>query len=135
MSTCLAAGASPSGALARIVEALPAPMGEELATYSARLGLGADPASVWASMASHAQLGPLGRAVHRSFETGASVADALGRLASDLRAGSRARQEARARTVEVRASLPLGLCLLPAFVLIGIVPMIASSFSLTFLRW
>jgi pilus assembly protein TadC len=83
-------------------------------------------------MAAHPQLGPLGRAVHRSSETGASVADALARLGSELRDGRRAQQEALARAVEVKASVPLGLCLLPAFVLIGIVPMIAGSFSLTF---
>ncbi|MCW2792983.1 MAG: type secretion system protein, partial [Nocardioides sp.] len=34
--------------------------------------------------------------------------------------------EDRARAVGVKAALPLGLCLLPAFVLIGIVPLVAG---------
>ncbi|WP_419788643.1 type II secretion system F family protein, partial [Pseudomonas aeruginosa] len=95
MATCLSAGASPSGALVRIAEAVPPPMREELSSYTARLALGADPGSVWAAMASHPQLGALGRAVHRSSETGASVADALARLGGELREGRRAQQEAR----------------------------------------
>jgi Flp pilus assembly protein TadB len=133
MATCLAAGASPGGALGQIASALESPMRDELRTYSGRLALGADPVTVWSAMATHAELGPLGRALQRSSQTGASVADALGRLAIELRAARRTTTEAEARTVEVKASLPLGLCLLPAFVLIGVVPMVAGSFSLTFL--
>ena len=32
----------------------------------------------------------------------------------------------RARAVGVKAAVPLGLCLLPAFVLVGIVPVVAA---------
>jgi Flp pilus assembly protein TadB len=133
LSTCLAAGASPSGAIARVLPVVDGAMGEELSSFVGRLELGADPASVWSSMGTHPQLGPLGRTLRRSAETGSSVADALTGLSAELRAQRRAAMEARARTVEVKAALPLGLCLLPAFVLIGIVPMVAGSFSLTFL--
>jgi len=131
MATCLSAGESPTGALAQIAATVEPPMRDELSSYVGRLGLGADPASVWKALARHRQLGPLGRALQRSSETGASVADAMARLGVELRAARRASMEARARTIEVKASLPLGLCLLPAFVLIGIVPMVAGSFSLT----
>ena len=57
----------------------------------------------------------------------------MARLAVDLRRGARARVEARARAVGVRAALPLGLCLLPAFVLLGVVPLVAGS--LPVLAW
>jgi hypothetical protein len=63
----------------------------------------------------------------RAVETGASVSDALRRLAEDLQAVSRSEAEARARTVGVRAAAPLGLCLLPAFVLVGVVPLVAGT--------
>jgi len=132
MSTCLAAGGSPSGALAQLAVVVDEPMRAELAALSARLTLGADPVSVWAAMGRHPQLGALGRALKRSAETGGSVADALERLGTELRAERRAAIEAKARTIEVKASLPLGLCLLPAFVLVGVVPMVAGSFTLTF---
>ena len=133
MATCLAAGASSVGALTSVAQVLEAPMRDELQSFVGRLDLGADPVAVWASMAGHPQLGPLGRALRRSAETGASVAAALNDLSLELRAQQRAVTEARARAVEVKASLPLGLCLLPAFVLVGIVPMVAGSFSMTFL--
>ena len=42
-------------------------------------------------------------------------------------ASSRSEAEARARTVGVRAAAPLGLCLLPAFVLVGVVPLVAGT--------
>ena len=48
------------------------------------------------------------------------------RLAGDLARRARADAEDRARAVGVKAALPLGLCLLPAFVLVGIVPLVAA---------
>jgi hypothetical protein len=41
----------------------------------------------------------------------------------------RAEAHDRARRVGVVAALPLGLCLLPAFMLLGIVPTVASLLS------
>ena len=71
-------------------------------------------------------LAPLGRTLARAHATGAPVAIAIERLSDDLRARSRAEVEDRARTVGVKAAIPLGLCLLPAFLLLGIVPLAAG---------
>jgi hypothetical protein len=35
--------------------------------------------------------------------------------------------ESRARAVGVKAAVPLGVCLLPAFVLVGVVPLVAGA--------
>ena len=43
--------------------------------------------------------------------------------------GPRRRRESRARAVGVKAAVPLGVCLLPAFVLVGVVPLVAGSVS------
>lgn len=129
----LESGLAPPAALAHVAAAMPDPTGQELGAFVSRLALGADPETVWAELARHDQWGPLGRTLLRSARTGASVAGALGRLADEVRAGARAAGEARARTIEVKASVPLGLCLLPSFVLIGIVPLVAGSWSRTFL--
>jgi hypothetical protein len=51
------------------------------------------------------------------------------RLADDQRRRSHAEVEARARAVGVKAALPLGVCLLPAFILVGVVPLVAGSVS------
>ena len=71
----------------------------------------------------------LGRTVSRAVESGSSVAEAMLRLADDQRRQSRAEVERRARAVGVKAALPLGICLLPAFVLVGVVPLVAGSVS------
>jgi hypothetical protein len=62
----------------------------------------------------------------RAAEGGAPVAAAVSRLAADARADARARGEQAARRVGVLAVAPLGLCFLPAFVLLGVVPVIAG---------
>jgi Flp pilus assembly protein TadB len=129
MAACLAAGLSPAAALEQITAAVDAPLCEELAAVSARLRLGVDPATVWRDLAGHPQLGGLGRTVSRAAESGASVAEAMLRLADDLRRRGRAEVESRARAVGVKAALPLGICLLPAFVLVGVVPLVAGSVS------
>ena len=51
---------------------------------------------------------------------------AVERLADELARSGRAETEERARAVGVQAAVPLGLCLLPAFVLIGIVPLVVA---------
>ena len=124
---CLAAGAATSTALASVSEALPGAVGEEFALLQRRLHWGVDPVAVWRSV--DGPLEPLGRCMARAHESGASVQHAVARLADDVRRETRARADARARTIEVRAAAPLGLCFLPAFVLLGVVPMAAGLFS------
>jgi Flp pilus assembly protein TadB len=129
MAACLAAGLSPAAAVEQIAEAVDEPLSDELAGLGSRLRLGVDPETVWRDLARHPQLGGLGRTVSRAVESGASVADAMARLAEDLRRLNRSAVESRARAVGVKAALPLGVCLLPAFVLVGVVPLVAGSLS------
>ena len=65
----------------------------------------------------------------RAHETGASVRTVVERLAVDLAAQRHVAAQERARTVEVRAAAPLGVCFLPAFVLLGVVPMVVGVFG------
>ena len=129
MAACLRSGASPDAAVARAARAVDPPMREELAELTARMRLGTDPTRVWSDLGAHPQLGPLGRCVARATESGASVADAMQRLAEDQRRATRALVENRARAVGVKAAVPLGLCLLPAFILVGIVPLVAGALT------
>ena len=129
MAACLAAGLSPGGALEQVAAAVGDPMRAELEALSARLRFGVDPVTVWGDASSHPQLGTMCRALARAVESGASVAEAMVRLSDDLRARTAAGVEARARSVGVKAAVPLGVCLLPAFVLVGVVPLVAGSVS------
>lgn len=127
LAACLAVGAAPAAALAQVAAAVDPPMRDELAAVAARLRLGADPGAVWEELARQDELGPLGRSLARSARTGSSVADAMSRLAEDLRRAARVQVEGRARAVGVQAAAPLGLCLLPAFIVTGVVPLVAGS--------
>ena len=129
LGSCLDAGAAPESALVSVSKALGGPVGEELLAIHHRLDVGVDPVQVWRSVAAHPQLAPLGRAVGRAHETGAPVGQAVHRLAQELRDRARADVETRARSIEVKAAAPLGLCLLPAFVVLGVVPMVVGVFS------
>ncbi|HET8605305.1 MAG TPA: type II secretion system F family protein [Marmoricola sp.] len=129
LATVLRSGSSLERALEVVARAVSGPVGEELSTVGHRLALGVDPRTVWRVVAEHPELGPFGRAALRAHETGAPVAAAVHRLGDELRAGSRAEVEARAKGVEVRAAAPLGVCFLPAFVLLGVVPLVAGLFS------
>jgi pilus assembly protein TadC len=144
LSSCLAGGASLQEAARVVAAAVPGPAGERLAAVHAQLAVGAPPAAAWATLTSAAAghpsdrlgpaassaaddpLGPAARALGRAAEGGAPVAAAVARLAADARAQSRSEGEQRARRVGVLVVAPLGLCFLPAFVLLGVVPVVVG---------
>jgi Flp pilus assembly protein TadB len=128
LAACLLVGRPPAEALQVVARAVGGPLADELGVVAARLALGADPVAVWRQVAGGG-LAPLGRTMARSLETGAPAAEALTRLADDLRRERRTLTDQAARSVGVRAAAPLGLCFLPAFVLVGIVPSIVSAFG------
>lgn len=125
-AAALRAGAAPTAALLLVADALPGPATAPARTVASRLALGTDPVEAWRGLAAEPGLEAWGRAMARAHESGASVVDVVERLADDLAGTARAEVEDRARTVGVRAALPLGLCLLPAFLLVGIVPLVAG---------
>ena len=127
LTAALRAGLGPAEALARVTEVSHPDVRQALQVPLARLRLGADPVAVWTELARHSGLGRLGVTLRRAAESGAPVVDALTRLAEDLRASRRAAVEVRVRRIEVQAALPLGVCLLPAFVLLAVVPLVAGS--------
>lgn len=126
---CLAAGAAPASALLSSADALGGPVAEEFRAVRHRLELGLAPSEVWGAVGQDPVLAPLGRALMRTHETGASVETSVRRLAMELRERAAAQVEERARGIEVRAAAPLGLCLLPSFMVLGVVPMVASVFT------
>ncbi len=129
LAACLAAGSSLESALPKVSEAIGGPAAEEFALIEQRLALGLSPERVWNQEGTPTALAPFCRAMLRSHESGAPVRMVLQRLSKDLRDQQVADLEARAKSVEVRAAAPLGLCLLPAFVVLGIVPMVAGLFG------
>jgi Flp pilus assembly protein TadB len=126
LAAAVRGGLPPADALALVCVALPGPATDSLATLPPRIALGVEPAEAWRALEADPGLAPLGRTLARSARTGEPIADALDRLGVELAARARADAEDAARRVGVRAAVPLGLCLLPAFLLIGIVPVVAG---------
>lgn len=122
----LRTGAAAGPALLLVADAIGGPVADELARVHRRLELGTDPATVWRDLGSSGPLAPVGRALARAHDSGASVALAAERLATELRERGATQVEARARSVSSRVAAPLGACFLPAFVLLGIVPLVAG---------
>ncbi|MCT9932488.1 type II secretion system F family protein [Planotetraspora sp. A-T 1434] len=126
MVACLRAGQPLSGAIDTAAQAVGGPLGERLTWVGAQVRLGANPEAAWAVLADEPPLASLARTMMRAARSGAPVADVLTRLADDARHASRAASAAAARRVGVQAVAPLGLCFLPAFVFLGIVPVVAG---------
>ena len=129
IAACLRAGRPPGEALVVVAPAVGGPLGELLDKVEHRIRLGYDPVEAWRQLADEPACAALARAVQRALTSGAALAQTLEHLAADVRQERRWSADERARTVETRSVVPLGLCFLPAFVLIGIVPTIAGSLS------
>ncbi len=134
LSACLAGGAALPSAAEAVRGAIPGPAGSRLADVCAALAVGTPPGEAWGRLAGGSAtagqdedpLAAAARVLGRAAEGGAPVAAAVTRLASEARAEARARGEQAARRVGVLAVAPLGLCFLPAFVLLGVVPVVAG---------
>jgi Flp pilus assembly protein TadB len=129
LGAALRGGAATVPAVRQVCAALPGPAATRLAVACDRITVGVDPERVWQELAQDPPLAPLGRTLARAHRSGAPVARAVERLADDLAASARAEVEDRARAVGVRAAVPLGVCLLPSFLLLGIVPLVVGLVS------
>ena len=67
--------------------------------------------------------------IEHTQDSGAAPAMALEHVMQDLAAEEALHAQEQARRVGVRAALPLGVCLLPAFLCLGVAPLVASLLS------
>lgn len=125
----LASGATVRDALQAASEAMPEPTARVLRAAAASVDLGADPADAWLATDRTSVHQPMIEALERAHQSGAPAALLLARVADDLRRDRRRTVEVAARSAGVRAVAPLALCFLPAFVLLGVVPVVASLAS------
>ncbi|MEV7924250.1 type II secretion system F family protein [Kitasatospora sp. NPDC088779] len=125
LAACLGSAASPSAAVSAVGRSVGAPMGPRLVAIGAELALGAPPELCWSRLGEqHPSLAPLARCLVRTSLGGAPAAGPLIGLAQGRRTAAARAAHARVRRAGVLATAPLGLCFLPAFVLIGVVPVV-----------
>lgn len=118
----LRAGLSPLSALTALAEALNS--GQLLATCR-RLQMGATWEVAWAGTAT-GSWGPLRDALAPAYTAGSPSAPLLRALADAQRLSERRAAERAAGKLSVALVVPLGLCSLPAFICLGIVPILIS---------
>ncbi|MFI5763658.1 type II secretion system F family protein [Streptomyces sp. NPDC051563] len=129
LAACLAAGAGPVDAAEAVGESLGGPVGERLAMAGAELRLGGEPGAAWGRLAEIPGARALAECLERSARTGAPAAESVSRLASTLRADRARRAGARAQRAAVLVTAPVGLCFLPAFLALGVAPVVIGMAS------
>ncbi|MHA6762161.1 type II secretion system F family protein [Streptacidiphilus sp. PAMC 29251] len=126
LAGCLSSWCAPAEAAEAVAAALGGPMGSRLARVAAEIRTGADAEESWGRFGADPVLGPLGRCLVRAAASGAPPAAGLARLAEGARTAAATAAQGRVRRAGVLAAAPLGLCFLPAFVLIGVVPVVTG---------
>ncbi|MCY0951319.1 type II secretion system F family protein [Streptomyces sp. H27-S2] len=129
LAACLAAGAGPVEAAEVVGESLGGPVGEALARSGAELRLGGEPGSAWGRLAGIPGARPLAECLERAARTGAPAAEPVSRIASGLREDRARCAGARAQRAAVLVTAPVGLCFLPAFLAIGVAPVVIGMAS------
>ncbi|GGX74716.1 type II secretion system F family protein [Streptomyces minutiscleroticus] len=124
LAACVMAGASPVAAARAVGEALGGPLGGRLARGAAEVRLGADPATAWREVAAVPDAAALARLLERAGESGVPAAGPVARLAAEARARRARTATARARRAGVMITAPVGLCFLPAFIAVGVLPVV-----------
>jgi pilus assembly protein TadC len=122
LSAVLRAGAPLDAALRCVAAVLDPPLARRLQQVAAAYALGSDPLAVWKPLEDLPSAVSVVRAAMRSGHSGAALAHALRRAADTTRAAAEAAGDAAGQRTGVLVVLPVGLCFLPAFVLLGVVP-------------
>ncbi|MFI1713891.1 type II secretion system F family protein [Streptomyces litmocidini] len=124
LAACAASGAGPGEAAEAVGRSLGGPLGERLTRTAAELRLGGEPAEVWGRFGAIPGAEGLARCMERAGSSGAPAAEAVARHAAALRAARARAAAAGARRAQVLISAPVGLCFLPAFLAVGVAPVV-----------
>lgn len=124
LAACLNAGATPHLAVTAIADTGDSALQADLRHVSRSLAAGASWDEAWRSRDS--DVSQVASVMAASLRSGASAAPLLRSLATELRKDRRADRLDAARRLGVHTAAPLGLCFLPGFVLLGLVPIVAG---------
>ncbi|KAA0104231.1 type II secretion system F family protein [Mycolicibacterium sp. P1-5] len=124
-AVCLSGGMSVSAAAAATAPSAPDRLALLLRRAADLLALGADPDTAWSPQpGEHGDA--LARLARRSASSGTALAQGVAELAEQSRQDAGHAASAAAERASVLIAGPLGLCFLPAFVCLGIVPVVAG---------
>ncbi|MGW0159907.1 type II secretion system F family protein [Mycobacterium sp. NPDC003323] len=128
LAACLSAGMATAIATAAAAPLAPPLLADQLTRAAHLLALGAGSDRAWADPGSggDGHGAALARLARRSAVSGAALAGGIAALAEQARSDAGSAADAAAERAAVLIAGPLGLCYLPAFVCLGIVPVIAG---------
>ena len=128
LAVCLSSGMAVSAAAAAVAVHAPVVLGAQLRRAADLLALGADPDIAWRTPDPVTDDGceALSRLARRSAASGSALATGVAELAEQSRQDAGHAAVAAAERAGVLIAGPLGLCFLPAFVCLGIVPVVAG---------
>ncbi|WSI74996.1 type II secretion system F family protein [Streptomyces sp. NBC_01335] len=126
LAACISAGAGPRQAAEAVGESLGGPLGERLVRAAVEIRLGGDPSLAWGRLGDVPGAGPLARCLDRAGETGAPAAEPVARLADAIRCARADAAVAKSQRAGVLITAPVGLCFLPAFLAVGVAPVIVG---------
>ncbi|UKY51739.1 type II secretion system F family protein [Streptomyces inhibens] len=124
LAACLAAGAGPRESAEAVGRSLDGPVAERLRQVAAELRLGGEPALVWPRLAALPGAEGLARCMERAGISGVPAVESVSRIAAELRAEQARAAITRARRAGVLVTLPLAACFLPAFLTLGVAPVL-----------
>lgn len=126
LAACLGAGMSPRDALGVLATLLDSAHGAVIQAVMDRLAVGMPAHLAWDILPAESPLTGIGALFIRSERSGAPLKDAVIRHAVGVRSHAHAEVTAKAQRAGVYITAPLGLCFLPAFIVIGIVPVVVG---------
>lgn len=132
LAACLDAGAPLRVACETVVAVGPEATSTDLAQVSARTAVGIAEPEAWRPLLDNPPWREPVRDIMRCLSSGAALSGVLRDHANDARVRHQARRQEVARAVGVRTVLPLMCCFLPAFLLVGVVPVVAGLVGAVF---
>lgn len=127
LAVCLEAGLPLRNAVRNVADGLDGPVAGHLLRLSRAVDLGVPEPDAWAELAQrHDGYAGLAGELRHALDGGIALAPVLRHHAAEAERDARAVAQARARRTAVTGLLPLMVCFLPAFVLVGIVPIVGG---------
>lgn len=131
LAAMVASGAPLRRAVSEVARVSPPTTAEVLSLVAAHTDIGVNDEQAWRVLLGRNDWAqgwvPVARDLARGAASGTGMEATLHTHASDARRRRQESLELRARTVGVRSVMPLMVCFLPAFLLVGVVPIIAGT--------
>ncbi|WKD62186.1 Bacterial type II secretion system protein F domain protein [Corynebacterium ciconiae DSM 44920] len=132
LAACISGGMSHAAAVSAVASVAVAADRQLWDTVAALLRLGCSAEKSWQPLLGHSVLAPVAELAVMSSRGGTSIASGLDRIAASVRHTAETSQRATAERAGVIIAIPLAVCFLPAFLILGLVPIIVDIASTIF---